>query len=1144
MKFQGDRDRKKQSDPHHLGKLPPKYGGSSKSKHGQTFKDKRQSVLEKTTSQRTSDEPCPSQHLWVGNVSTSVTKTLLAEQFSRFGDVESVKLFSSKSYAFVSLKTVEDAVYAKKGLHGTVFGGLAIRIEFAKGVQDGRMSNQSQGNEKIMPEKERQTEEKIIFQDKGQKDGAITYQEKQPGLVKTVNSEEDIRQPFETPKGNKNCDPSEVLWIGFPLHLKIDERKLHKLFAPFGGVEKITTFPGRTYAFVRFQNVKAASRAKDALQGKLFDDPRVSISFAKSEVGPIDHYQATSESHPSSPMKVQVGTRTAPSFSLRKKEEEASIFPPASSAKMEVETSNYASASPGNDEVLLSIAPLSNFGNLTSLRDEKQIGIESQWSASPFFTAASGRVRNEKPCSPNQCIQPKLITDIKGDLLENAVFKHGPKLETNEGLPVLQRDDFSERKDIRSDERWMLHEEYGSKREQKRGRLEMEHPTNGALSSLGSSLASIDKSRVQVENGEVKRQRLGDEHFWGEGTNNISGADPNYTDTKTYLLSHETWDDQKVQKKGLLGRTPSSHNNEETNISLGSEDSWENKEGPQRGLLGKVLLPDSDLDQSMVFKNEHGLVESPISPAPTGVESPVCPPPKDLFRWEGVIAKGGMEVCHCRCFPATKEIDVMFPDILNCTARTSLDMLASYISQVREFSVVLFMPQGVPDVAPYQELMAFLADKQRAAVCKLSEENTLFLVPPSDFVEQFLNVPKSNNILGVVLSQQQHQSQPSTTLTDQKVFFQPKQTFLVDDLKKQNYQKLDVYATTEDHATSVVTPAHSSTEMKTTQPSSSQQIGYQLPQTDGSNGDPGLPTSFQSFFGKSLVGQDKSQDHDVVVDNGRMMYQTQGKNSLPVEYQVHENNPMPDKKNVPYQIMGNNSMLHGVHMFGGSSIPHGSKLLPHQESGMASRPLMFFPPQTSVPSEQLSVPGSTQMTLDSQKLFGPFPFLEQPWSAPVAVPQSAPSPQLNPPLAHLQQSFTYGSTHSQQQFPPFTGGKQDGQVQSSNFAFEPAASTARNMLLPYPPVLESGLRPPGPPPGPPPLESGLRPPGLPPGPLPAPLFQDREKQGVETEQHQALQLALAGLQGQDGSEEDQKKFRATVELAAALLQQLQQQTKS
>lgn len=84
---------------------------------------------------------------------------------------------------------------------------------------------------------------------------------------------------------DKNAEPSEVLWIGFPALLKVDEVILRKAFSPFGEIEKITVFPGRSYAFVQFRSVISACRAKETLQGKLFGNPRVHICFAKSEAG-------------------------------------------------------------------------------------------------------------------------------------------------------------------------------------------------------------------------------------------------------------------------------------------------------------------------------------------------------------------------------------------------------------------------------------------------------------------------------------------------------------------------------------------------------------------------------------------------------------------------------------------------------------------------------------------------------------------------------------------------------------------------------------------------------------------------------------------------------------------------------------------
>ncbi|MCO5591011.1 hypothetical protein L7F22_044987 [Adiantum nelumboides] len=1041
---------------------------------------------------------------------------MLAEQFSRFGDIESIKLFSQKNYAFVTLKTVEDAVYAKKGLHGAVLGGLAVRIEFARGGQDGRLNAHAEVDEKNLNEKERQTEEKIIYQDKGQKDGT---QEMKAAPTKVVPSDDISRHPSDLPKGNKNGDPSEVLWIGFPLHLKIDEKKLHKLFGPFGGVEKITTFPGRTYAFVRFQNVKAASRAKDALQGKLFDDPRVSISFAKSEVGPVDHFHASNELWPPSPLKA--GTRTVASTPL-KGEEGTGMLSSNAPSKIGKESAKYSIVSPKREELLSSIGALSSFGSLTSHSEPPHIGKESHWLASHFFPSRSATGVNDKPySSPNLSLQPKVNIEIKDDFLGNTGSKRMPEADIDTGMQILQNNNFVDMKESKSDDNWMLRE-YSNLRDQKRGRFEMENSSSGALFSTGSPSAILDKLRTQVEDGEAKRQRLGNEHFWVEIKNNKL---PEYANQRGPLLSHDMWDDQVVGNTGLLGRTPiASAKKEEMIVSLGSEENLEAKDGSHRGLLGRMPPADSTLDKALGSESEHGLVESPISPACTDAGSPI-PPPKDVFRWEGTIAKGGTEVCRCRCFPATKEIDVMFPDILNCTARTSLDMLAQYISQVRDFAVVLFMPQGVPDVAPYQELMAFLSEKKRAAVCKLSEENTLFLVPPSDFVEQFLNVPKSNNILGVVLGQQQQRGQPVQTGTDYSVSLKSQQTF---DSKRQSLQKL-----AEDP---VVVSVQPSTEMKTIK-ALSQSIGYQL---ESSKLDSGGSISFENMFGKNRLGPDTALDHEVATDTGRILYGTQGNKLFPPEHQPQEKNPLPDIRNLAFQNPGNMPMPipmplptppHGLHMFGNPSLPPGGKMPPHQDLVTLSRPPMFFPPLIT---EQLSMPGSNQTIGENKKPAGSFSIPERPWSVPV-VPHSA---QIHPPMLHLQQTFSYGPT-AQQQLPAFDGRQQDGPVQPSSFAFRTSATNSKSMLSPYPLASESGPRPPGLPPGLPSLDSAVRPPVPPMGNPPA----DRDKQGSETDQQQAFHIALAGMQNPNSSEEDQKKFRATVELAAALLQQLQQQTK-
>ena len=84
---------------------------------------------------------------------------------------------------------------------------------------------------------------------------------------------------------DKNAEPSAVLWVGFPASLNVDEMVLRRAFSPFGAIEKITAFPGRSYAFVRFESITSACKAKDTLHGKLFGNPRVHICFAKNESG-------------------------------------------------------------------------------------------------------------------------------------------------------------------------------------------------------------------------------------------------------------------------------------------------------------------------------------------------------------------------------------------------------------------------------------------------------------------------------------------------------------------------------------------------------------------------------------------------------------------------------------------------------------------------------------------------------------------------------------------------------------------------------------------------------------------------------------------------------------------------------------------
>ncbi|GLJ12288.1 hypothetical protein SUGI_0188100 [Cryptomeria japonica] len=64
------------------------------------------------------EESPPSQNLWVGNVSTNVTETMLRETFTKFGDIDNIITYPQWNYAFVYFKHIEHAIAAKEGLQG------------------------------------------------------------------------------------------------------------------------------------------------------------------------------------------------------------------------------------------------------------------------------------------------------------------------------------------------------------------------------------------------------------------------------------------------------------------------------------------------------------------------------------------------------------------------------------------------------------------------------------------------------------------------------------------------------------------------------------------------------------------------------------------------------------------------------------------------------------------------------------------------------------------------------------------------------------------------------------------------------------------------------------------------------------------
>ncbi|CAL1408016.1 unnamed protein product [Linum trigynum] len=461
----------------------------------------------------------PSRHLWVGNLSHNIEEYDLTRHFLEFGDLDKVSFHPGRSYAFINFKNDEDAIAAYKVLQGFPVDGLPLRIEFAKADKPSSSSR-----------------------------------------------DEDHEQ----------LSPSEVLWISFPAVLKVDEAILRKAFSQFGEIERITVIPGRSYAFVQFRALSSACRAKETLQGKLFGNPRVHISYARNEGRP---------------------------------------------------------------------------------RSPRLVGDSSDGGGGRYDFVGGGKSsqfdswRFEEELGP-----PPNVYERRGGALRGVGRKSSLLYE---------------------EEQW----------------------------DLPAEEDSLYPSNKKLKTGSFEHE-LPDHHP--------------YSDQESRRAPQGGFADFPYQPEGR-GR---------------NVDRWKGSyEDIQQSPAGEPLL------HVPVERKRFGGSSEPVVPKPS----------LKLWQWEGAIAKGGSLVCQARAFPVGKSMEIMLPGYLDCTARTSLDMLSKHYDQAASAWVIFFVPASDADMGHYNEFMHYLGEKQRAAVAKLDERTTLFLVPPSEFSEKVLKVPGDMSISGVVL---------------------------------------------------------------------------------------------------------------------------------------------------------------------------------------------------------------------------------------------------------------------------------------------------------------------------------------------------------------------------------------------------------
>ena len=83
-------------------------------------------------------QPSAGENIFVGNLATTTTETALRTLFAPFGEVLSVHLVLDRDtgvprgFAFVEMRTAEEAATAAAALDGTVLDGRPLRVNLAR----------------------------------------------------------------------------------------------------------------------------------------------------------------------------------------------------------------------------------------------------------------------------------------------------------------------------------------------------------------------------------------------------------------------------------------------------------------------------------------------------------------------------------------------------------------------------------------------------------------------------------------------------------------------------------------------------------------------------------------------------------------------------------------------------------------------------------------------------------------------------------------------------------------------------------------------------------------------------------------------------------------------------------------------------
>ncbi|CAG9462132.1 unnamed protein product [Pedinophyceae sp. YPF-701] len=207
------------------------------------------------------------RYLWLGNLKHNVPRPALLRVFEPFGAIQDAVTFPGMQYAFVNFMTRADAARAAEALHGTVIPSitgdrrLIVRARPAK-QKLGRVP-QGEVDPMLAPANGGSGGSGGSVGDGtgkgawGGGKGGVSGGEREGRATNGHGS------PRSMPAEGA---PTRHLWLGNVL-LRPPAGAIERLFAQFGKLDNVRTFPGLSYAFVNFVSDADAARARYGLDG-------------------------------------------------------------------------------------------------------------------------------------------------------------------------------------------------------------------------------------------------------------------------------------------------------------------------------------------------------------------------------------------------------------------------------------------------------------------------------------------------------------------------------------------------------------------------------------------------------------------------------------------------------------------------------------------------------------------------------------------------------------------------------------------------------------------------------------------------------------------------------------------------------------